>query len=352
MARSCTRRPSQAGDERSTLHTPTVSRTKPLRVDSARLPATGDPPRAQRLGDPSLRILLAHDLSAPAERAAGLVTNAPWPGSTVVRIVSSPMGIGPSVSSFATPREARTHARAARKTIELVQERVAGDLRDAGLTVERGTLPGRPERAIVVDAEWFDADLIVVGAPDLGPLAATLLGSVSRAVVETSPSSVLVARGLTVSRVVLLADESSPGKLATAIVAAWPLFADARIRVVGVGARPPSSGAVMGDAKRRAAFRGVQGSTPRANAVVDRTVEVLTRQGRDVESEIRVGDAGTEIVEAARSWPADLVVIGAHAESLLHRLFLGSVVRKVLDNVGSSVLVARPRPTSRLGIGQ
>jgi nucleotide-binding universal stress UspA family protein len=353
--RSC--RPTRCLDCR--VDRPTVPRSTSPGAVSALVPTTGDHPApAQRLGDSGLRILLAHDLSPPAERAAALVTDTQWPGSTTVRVVSSPMGMGPPLSSFATPREARTHARAVRQSIELVQERVAVDLWDAGVTVERGMVPGRPERAIVADADWFGADLIVVGARDLGPFAARLLGSVSRAVVETSPCSVLVARGLTASRVLLAVDGSPPAKLAMAFVATWPLFRDSRIRVAGVGEAPPRSGAIMGDAKRRAAFRGtIEGSAPTANDVVDRAVDVLTRQGLDVEGEIRLGDVGTEIVEAARSWPADLVVIGVHAESPLRRLLRGTVARKILDNIGSSVLVARPRPerdgsAATLGYGQ
>jgi len=236
----------------------------------------------------------------------------------------------------------QTHARATCQAIDLAQERIASDLRDAGLTVERGTIPGRPALALALDAEWFRPDLLVVGSRPLGRFSAALLGSVSRAIVDTSPCSVLVARGPTVSRIVLVVDGSPSCASAADLVATWPLFADVRIRVVGVVASPRSDAATLA-VTPRTALRGAQRAPSRLDAVVDSTIEALTRRGRDVDREIRVGDPGNEIVAAARSWNADLVVLGAEAESLLHRRLFGGVVRKVLDGVGSSVLVARPR---------
>lgn len=292
-----------------------------------------------------MRILLAHDLSPDSDRAAALIGGVSWPGATVVRVVSSPMGAGPLLSSFAGLREARTHAREARHAIALAHGRVAADLRDAGVLVEAATVAGKPARAIVTDANRFGADLIVVGARDQGPIAAMLLGSVSRAIVEDAPCSVLVSRGSAVSRVMLATDGSPPARVATSIVATWPLFADARIRVVGVGEAPPRyPRTVLSDDERLGAFDGaIAMSTSQATDVVEEAVEELAARGRQAEAEIRLGEAGQEVVAAAQHWPADLVVVGSRGQSLLRRLLLGSVARTVLDGVGSSVLVARPR---------
>lgn len=227
----------------------------------------------------------------------------------------------------------------------MAHERVAAELLDAGVSVETRIVHGRPERALIADAERFDADLIVVGARGHGPLTATLLGSVSRAVIETAPCSVLVARGGAVSRVLLATDGSAPARLATTIAASWPLFAGVRTLVVGVGGAPPGyAGLVIAEAEWREAFpRNIADSVARSSMVVDAAVEELATPRRTIEREIRLGDVGTEIVAAARAWAADLVAIGAYGEPFLRRLILGSVARKVLDGARSSVLVARPR---------
>lgn len=82
---------------------------------------------------------------------------------------------------------------------------------------------------------------------------------------------------------------------------------------------------------------------------VDEAVEQLAAAGRAVEVQVRLGDPATEVVAAAREWPADIVVIGSNGEPLLRRLLLGSVARKVLHAVPSSVLVARPHAATGTG---
>ena len=287
-----------------------------------------------------LRILLAHDLSAAADLAVGLIAHASWPASSVVRIVTSRRGVGPGMSSFANLREARIHAHQVREAIASTHERVAAELRGAGVATESRTVRGKPEQAIVAEADRFGANLLVVGARRQGSIAATLLGSVSRAVVERASCSVLVARSTAIRRILLATDGSPPARLATTIVGTWPMFAGARILLVGVSEGPQGAG----DRDT------VATPADRATSAVDEAIAVLAGRGRDVQADIRTGEAATEVVTAAREWPADLVVQGAYAKPLLHRLILGSVARKVLDGVTCSVLVARPGPTTDPGL--
>ncbi len=298
-----------------------------------------------------LRILLAHDLSAAAELAVALVLHARWPPSTVVRVITSPVGIGPAVSSFATLREARANARQGRQEIAETHARVAADLRDAGLTVETSTVSGKPERAVVTDAERFEADLVVVGARRQGSIAATLLGSVSRAVVEGASCSVLVARSIATRRLLLATDGSPQSQHATAMVATWPMFEEASVMLIGVGEAPSRyPNTVLSDEERREAYRGtIDDSTSDANSVVQEAADTLQATGRQVKSEIRLGEVAAEVVAAAREWPADLVVVGCNSEPFLRRVILGSVARKVVDGVATSVLVARPGAMSEGG---
>jgi nucleotide-binding universal stress UspA family protein len=228
--------------------------------------------------------------------------------------------------------------------IALAHERASAELHGTGVTVEAGIIPGRPERAVLAEADRFEADLIVVGARGQGSVAATLLGSVSRAVVENASCSVLVARGTATRRVLLATDGSTPAKLATTIVATWPMFATARILLVAVGEPPPRyPRVVLGHAEWRSAFRDTLAtSAERACDIVEQAVKDLAAPGREVEIEVRLGEIDTEITAAALAWSTDIVVLGSNGRPLLHRLFLGSVARKVLDGVASSVLVARP----------
>jgi nucleotide-binding universal stress UspA family protein len=69
------------------------------------------------------------------------------------------------------------------------------------------------------------------------------------------------------------------------------------------------------------------------------------RRGAAGEGELRTGDAASQLVAAARDWPADMVVLGSGTTSTLRRLLLGSAARRVLDDVSASVLIAREPAT-------
>jgi nucleotide-binding universal stress UspA family protein len=56
---------------------------------------------------------------------------------------------------------------------------------------------------------------------------------------------------------------------------------------------------------------------------------------------IHVGRSASEIVKAARDWPADLIVIGSHGREGVKRLVLGSVAEAVLRQATCPVLVVR-----------
>jgi len=58
---------------------------------------------------------------------------------------------------------------------------------------------------------------------------------------------------------------------------------------------------------------------------------------------VQIGNAATEIVNAARDWPADLIVIGSHGRGGLKRALLGSVAEAVMRQAPCPVLVVRSK---------
>lgn len=63
----------------------------------------------------------------------------------------------------------------------------------------------------------------------------------------------------------------------------------------------------------------------------------IRRPGVEIETEMRQGDAVTEILHAADEWQADLVVLGTHGRGGFERLVLGSVAEKVLRKAACAV---------------
>jgi universal stress protein A len=77
------------------------------------------------------------------------------------------------------------------------------------------------------------------------------------------------------------------------------------------------------------------------------SAELLSRVVREItapsplENFLREGNPATEILEAAREWKADLVVIGSHGRRGLARLVMGSVAEGVTRHAPVPVLVVR-----------
>jgi nucleotide-binding universal stress UspA family protein len=56
---------------------------------------------------------------------------------------------------------------------------------------------------------------------------------------------------------------------------------------------------------------------------------------------IHVGKPATEIIRAAKEWPAELIVIGSYGRGGVQCLLLGSVAEAVMRRTGCPVLVVR-----------
>ena len=77
-----------------------------------------------------------------------------------------------------------------------------------------------------------------------------------------------------------------------------------------------------------------------------------SHQGLQVETCVRRGKPGTEIIVAAAEHHADLVIMTTHGRSGLARAFLGSVAQRVVATSPVPVLLLRPggHLMSRLGV--
>lgn len=66
----------------------------------------------------------------------------------------------------------------------------------------------------------------------------------------------------------------------------------------------------------------------------------------DVPSDVivREGVAPTEIIEAAKEWKADLIIVGSHNRGRFSRLILGSTAEVVVRGAGCPVLVMTHPP--------
>jgi nucleotide-binding universal stress UspA family protein len=73
----------------------------------------------------------------------------------------------------------------------------------------------------------------------------------------------------------------------------------------------------------------------------------LRRRNLKVESAVRDGHPRTTIVDEARKWRADLIVMGSHGRTGLTRLLLGSVAQYVVSHAPCSVEVVRRKKSKK-----
>lgn len=107
-------------------------------------------------------------------------------GLTVVYVRHAPL---PLLGEPVYQRSLSAELRHANETVAVAK----GLARTAGIEAEGEVLEGDPAKRILELARLRDVDLIVVGSRGLGPLAGTLLGSVSLDVLHHADRPVLVA---------------------------------------------------------------------------------------------------------------------------------------------------------------
>ena len=295
-----------------------------------------------------MRILLAID---PTEASKNVICEAatrPWPVKTELRIlhVVDISGMG----RFAELLE--EEKRAGEALVRAAAEGLSGP----GRAVTTESLVGFPRTAISDYAKSWKADLILVGSRGRGALARFLLGSVAQAVLRTAPCSVEIVRRETQPnisprkglKILLGTDGSQSAGAAAKSVASRPWPVGTLVKVVSAvellmpeNATSISSPApvypaslleeVWSDARKRAHD---------AVAEAQKTLAAAGLKILDGES-APDGDPRAVLLDQAREWGADLIVLGSHGRRGLDRFLMGSVSESVALHAHCSVEVIR-----------
>jgi nucleotide-binding universal stress UspA family protein len=297
-----------------------------------------------------MRVLLAYDDSAGARTARDLVAGIDLPeGSTITlaTVLQQPMDVF-GASGFGSTEAVEASAMLA-ADLQGMLIAASAPFRPR-FRVDHRVLRGRPAQAIVAEAKSIGSDLIVTGSRGHGPFASVLLGSVSTEIVDHAPCPVLVARRAQLRRLVVGADGSEGSLHAVELVRTWPALAGLPTVVTSVAANEGAWESAVGpslvgewpvalDDLNREAMEF-------ANASAQAAGDQLTGSGMDACVEVRRGDAADQLIAAADTHGADLIVIGSRGLGTWSQLLLGSVAHKVVQHARQSVLVVRATPHS------
>ena len=144
-------------------------------------------------------------------------------------------------------------------------------------------------------------------------------------------------------KIILAVDDSSYSSEAVGAIADRPWPPGTTVRVLSaVENLPPAAAELWYDAGGQIE-RTQQELTKRAEGLTSRVAQALRASGLAAEPLIRHGDPRSVIVDEAKAWSADLVVLGSHGYTGFQRWLLGSVAQSVVSHAPCSVEVVRQK---------
>ena len=308
-----------------------------------------------------MKIVIGIDGSSAAQSALDLIGAAEWPAGTQLRIIDV-VELDPEMYGLAGIAYAPTESLAAQlvHAAEVSLAAAARRFEGGPLHAETALLRGRPADVLLEEARRGGADLIIVGSRGHGTLDAMLLGSVSAEIVSRAHVPVLVVRSTAVGRALLAWDGSPAAEAAIELLASWPALRRAEVRVASVVDHGPWWATVppVVPAEAVTLFEDAwQAGREKAMTGVRRVAGQLREAGVVADEIVLDGDPGAALIQAARDWHADLVVMGTHGRHGIARVVLGSVARTLVLHAPASVLVvptpaaSRPQPAEHQTAG-
>lgn len=296
-----------------------------------------------------MRVLLAVDSIITLDILLNEMTVRSWPSGTEARVLSV---VADGDVPLKTWRDEGYGVSAVRREMKRRAEQISAfadqRLRRLGISSKVVIMRGNPEFLISFAARNWPTDLILMRANNRNDFRSRLLGSVAKSVIESAPCSVEVVRAREKAttdrdfRVLLATDGSVASITASQAIAemSWPENTEVRV----VSAVNPMIYSLE--------ELGVTGGTgtDQAHRAIGSAVRVLSAAPLKISAEIIAGRAARQIVERARHWGADLIVLGTNERRGLSRLLFGSTSAAVAKRAHCSVRVVRSKDVSNLSL--
>jgi nucleotide-binding universal stress UspA family protein len=149
-----------------------------------------------------------------------------------------------------------------------------------------------------------------------------------------------------VMNILLAVDDSQYSADAVEAVAARPWPPNTIVRVLSAVQVPFTPGAEVSYAGNLGQV--LKEMTKYAEELTARVADSLRTKGLTAEPVVREGDPRSLIVDEAKQWPADLIILGSHGRSGLKRWLLGSVSQSVASYAPCSVEVVRKKSVDEI----
>jgi nucleotide-binding universal stress UspA family protein len=243
-------------------------------------------------------------------------------------------------------------------TLKEIKKEIAPRILDSALealgpvTAKLSTamIDGPAEYSIVDTAVKAGMDLIVMGARGIKGIRSIFVGSVTKSVIVNSPKSVLVTKLPVCGRskkmkILLAADGSEHSVAAGKLLARLPFRGNAALTIMNViwsdfSDIPERFVLGVNDRIKEVVAEARSEEVRESRRVVEQAKDFLAGKFCDIQTLTQVGDPSTEILKAADTVAADLIVVGSRGLRGMKGM-LGSVSRNVLTHSKCSVLIGK-----------
>lgn len=291
-----------------------------------------------------MKLLIAIDGSICADGVINEVAKRRWPPATEARVLNVIHSKLITSDFMDVEAFAETQNQAARTFVKSMAERLIA----AGLEASGAVIEGYPRTSIVDYAKEWQADMIILGSHGHSSLTNLLLGSVAAHVVRNATCSVEIVRpsgnealsgGHSGMRILLATDGSISSVAAARSLAARSWTVGTEVQVISVAdlTVPETAWFFNPEVMARLEEELIQ----IAKDAVAEAEEIISHTGIKTTKVILRGNPKEFILNRAREWNADLVVVGSHGRRGFERALQGSVSEAVALHAPCSVEVIR-----------
>jgi nucleotide-binding universal stress UspA family protein len=295
-----------------------------------------------------MKVLIAMDSSPASECVLDETAARPWSEGTTFSVVNVV-----DVQNFARlPALIEDAKREAGRLVKTGTEKLSR----SGHKALSEVIIGFPRRAISEYAKEWHADLIMAGSHGHSAIGRFLLGSVAQGILRTAPCSMEIVRSVSGGaapssqpmKILLATDGSDCSVEATHSVASrlWPegtVFKVLSVEELMVPDGQMAASSLSPIYPASLLEELMTQAREQVRSAVEMAKEILRRAGMKVldDRALPVGEPRAVILDSAKSWGANLIVLGSHGRRGLDRFLLGSISEAVAIHAQCSVEVIR-----------
>lgn len=299
-----------------------------------------------------MKILFAIDGSRCSKKAVDSIVNMKCPIGTEIKIITS--------VDFFLPKSAGVDIRDTEmKAAGNLVEEAAKKLKSAHPNVEISgeILEGHVVENILNYSESWPADLIMLGSHGRSGISELLLGSVSRAILSNAQCAVRIVRPdrtpvdtSKATNVLVGLEESQHAKHLIDHIVRLPWSPDTRFNLVNVV--PEVTEEILFDPR----VDVIKAVATKYDSIIEERRDWLNEISKKINStfeqdvassDVLIGDARKVLLDRAKNWPADIIILGSHSRHGIEKFFLGSVSEAVATHAPCSVEVTRVPSATR-----